>query len=109
MESIADAADPIIHLVTLDVLLEFKNFMKILIYTTQICPYCTAAKQLLSSKSLPFDEIKVDNNPNLRAEMERLSGQHTVPQIWISGSHVGGYTDLVAYDRSGRLDAMLDD
>ena len=108
MESIADAADPIIHLVTLDVLLEFKNFMKILIYTTQICPYCTAAKQLLSSKSLPFDEIKVDNNPNLRAEMERLSGQHTVPQIWISGSHVGGYTDLVAYDRIGRLEATLD-
>ena len=108
MESIANAADPIIQLVTLDVLLEFKNFMKILIYTTQICPYCTAAKQLLSSKSLPFDEIKVDNNPNLRAEMERLSGQHTVPQIWISGSHVGGYTDLVAYDRSGRLDATLD-
>ena len=71
--------------------------MKIQIYTTQICPYCTAAKQLLSSKALPFDE------------MERLSGQHTVPQIWISGSHVGGYTDLVAYDRSGRLDAMLDD
>ena len=109
MESIADAADPIIHWVTLGVLLELKDLMKILIYTTQICPYCTAAKQLLSSKALPFDEIKVDNNPYLRAEMERLSGQNTVPQIWISGSHVGGYTDLVAYNRSGRLDAMLDD
>ena len=108
MESIADAAYPIIHSVTLGVLLEFKNFMKILMYTTQICPYCTAAKQLLSSKSLPFDEIKVDNNPNLRAEMERLSGQHTVPQIWVNGSHVGGYTDLMEYDRSGHLDATLD-
>ena len=73
--------------------------MKIQIYTTQICLCCTAAKQLLSSKALPFDEIKVDNNPNLRAEMGRLSGQHTVPQIWISG-FVGGYTDLVAYDRA---------
>ena len=83
--------------------------MKIEIYTTQICPYCTAAKQLLNSKALRFDEIKVDNNPSLRAEMERLSGQYTVPQIWISGSHVGGYTDLVACDRSGRLDAMLND
>ena len=83
--------------------------MKIKIYTTQICPYCTAAKQLLNSKALRFDEIKVDNNPSLRAEMERLSGQYTVPQIWISGSHVGGYTDLVAFDRSGRLEAMLDD
>ncbi len=83
--------------------------MKIEIYTTQICPYCTAAKQLLNSKALRFDEIKVDNNPSLRAEMERLSGQYTVPQIWISGSHVGGYTDLVAFDRSGRLEAMLDD
>ena len=109
MEGIADAADPIIHSVTLGVQSELKDVMKIQIYTTQICPYCTAAKQLLSSKALPFDEIKVDNDPNLRAEMERLSGQHTVPQIWISGSHVGGYTDLVAYDRSGRLDAMLDD
>lgn len=83
--------------------------MKILIYTTQICPYCIAAKQLLNSKSLIFDEIKVDNNPSLRAEMERSSGQHTVPQIWINDSHVGGYTDLVSFDRSGRLDALIDD
>ena len=81
--------------------------MKILIYATQICPYCVAAKNLFIDKSLSFDEINVENNPNLRAEMEHLSGQQTVPQIWISGSHVGGYTDLVALDRSGRLDALI--
>lgn len=81
--------------------------MKILIYTTQICPYCVAAKNFFIDKSLSFDEIHVENDPTLRAEMERLSGQQTVPQIWISGSHVGGYTDLVALDRSGRLDALI--
>ena len=109
MEGITNAADSIIRSIIVSVQKELKGVMKILIYTTQICPYCIAAKQLLCRKALPFDEVKVDNNPNLRAEMERLSGQHTVPQIWISGSHVGGYTDLVAYDRSGRLDTMLDD
>ena len=81
--------------------------MKILIYTTQICPYCVAAKNFFIDKSLSFDEIHVENDPTLRAEMERLSGQQTVPQIWISGSHVGGYTDLVALDRSGRFYALI--
>ena len=77
------------------------------IFTTQFCPYCTMAKRLLTQKSVAFDEIDVGGKPALRAEMEEKSGRHTVPQIWIGTTHVGGCDDLHDLDRAGRLDSLL--
>lgn len=81
--------------------------MAITLYTTRFCPYCSAAKQLLNSKQLSFEEIPVDGDPDLRAQMSQRAGQRTVPQIWIGETHVGGYTDLAALERSGGLDKLL--
>lgn len=77
------------------------------LYTTRYCPYCVAAKQLLEGRQVEFTEIAVGGDRDRRAEMTRLSGQHTVPQIWIGDVHVGGYDDLAALERQGRLDALL--
>jgi glutaredoxin 3 len=81
--------------------------MAIVIYTTTFCPYCVRAKRLLDSKQVSYREIKVDNDPALRQEMTRLSGQYTVPQIWIGDRHVGGCDDLHALERSAKLDPLL--
>ena len=78
------------------------------VYTTPYCPYCIAAKELLSRKGAEFVEINVAGNRDLRAKMvERAGGRTTVPQIFIGDTHVGGCDDLYALDREGRLDAML--
>jgi glutaredoxin 3 len=76
-------------------------------YTTRFCPYCVAARRLLDAKGVTFEDIPVDGNAQLRREMSEMAGQHTVPQIWVGETHVGGYTDLAALERSGRLDALL--
>lgn len=80
---------------------------KVTIYTTQLCPYCSMAKRLLAKKGVAFNEIDVGGKPALRDEMEEKSGRHTVPQIWIGDTHVGGCDDLHALDHAGRLDPML--
>ena len=80
----------------------------VVIYSSNYCPYCTRAKHLLTSKSVEFQEINVDGNPDLRREMMVKSRQRTVPQIWIGEQHVGGCDDLFALERSGQLDSMLD-
>lgn len=77
------------------------------LYTTRFCPYCVAAKQLLKAKHVEYTEIAVDGDREKRAELARLSGQHTVPQIWIGDVHVGGYDDMAALERQGRLDPLL--
>ena len=78
------------------------------IYTTRFCPYCHAAKRLLSRKGVAFTEIDVSGDPKGRSEMvERASGRMTVPQIFIGSTHVGGYDDLYALDRAGKLDSLL--
>ncbi len=77
------------------------------LYTTPTCGYCAAAKRLLSGKGAPFQEINVAGDPARRAEMERLSGRYTVPQIFIGERHVGGCDDLFALDRAGQLDPLL--
>ncbi len=79
----------------------------VLMYTTRLCPYCMAARRLLAEKNIEYTDIAVDNKPDLRAEMTRLSGQRTVPQIWVGDHHVGGYTELAAADQSGELDRLL--
>jgi len=80
---------------------------KIVIYTTAWCPYCIRAKQLLDKKGAAFDEIAVDGQPDLRAEMTRKAGRTSVPQIWIGGTHIGGCDELHALERAGKLDALL--
>jgi glutaredoxin 3 len=78
------------------------------IYTTRYCPYCIAAKNLLSRKGVAFTEIDVSGDPKGRAQMvARANGRMTVPQIFIGSMHVGGFDDLHALDQSGRLDALL--
>lgn len=81
---------------------------KVVIYSSDWCPYCIRAKQLLASKSVSFDEIRVDGKPDVRAEMTRKAGRTSVPQIWIGETHVGGCDDLLALERAGKLDALLD-
>ncbi|HTN60007.1 MAG TPA: glutaredoxin 3 [Devosia sp.] len=80
---------------------------KVEIYTTPTCPYCHAAKSLLSDKGADYTEITV-LDPDLRAAMtERAHGRRTVPQIFIGQTHVGGYDDMAALERAGGLDALL--
>ena len=79
-------------------------------YSSGLCPYCFAAKRLLSARGVPFEEIDVDFDPGRRAEMvARASGRHTVPQIFIGEHHVGGCDELYALERAGELDALLDE
>jgi glutaredoxin 3 len=80
----------------------------ILIYTTPFCGYCRAAKTLLGNKRFEFEEIDVMLDAEKRAEMiQRARGLRTVPQIFIHGRHVGGYDELAALEREGKLDALL--
>jgi glutaredoxin 3 len=79
----------------------------VVIYTSAFCPYCAWARQMLSGKGVEFQEIRVDRNPGERGIMESRSGRTSVPQIFVGDFHVGGYDDLAAMDREGRLDPLL--
>ena len=81
---------------------------RILLYTTQFCGYCRAAKRLLGSKGLEFEEIDVAFDSEKRAEMiQRAGGLRTVPQIFVHGRHVGGYEELALLEHEGKLEAWL--
>ncbi len=77
------------------------------IYTTPYCGYCAAAKRLLAHKGVAYNEIDVSGNPALRQEMMQKSGRHTVPQIWIGATHVGGFDDIDDLEQRGKLDPLL--
>lgn len=78
------------------------------LYTTAVCPYCVAAKNLLHARGLTYREIRVDSDPAQRDTMLiRSGGRRTVPQIFINDNHIGGFDDLVAADRSGKLGEIL--
>jgi glutaredoxin 3 len=78
------------------------------IYTTRYCGYCQSAKALLTRKGLTFSEIDVTGDQEGRSQMvQRANGRMTVPQIFIGATHVGGYDDLYALDRAGRLDPLV--
>lgn len=80
---------------------------KVEIYTTQWCPYCSAAKALLDDKGVRYEEIDA-SDPEVRGAMvQRANGRRTVPQIFVGETHVGGYDDLSALDRRGQLDPLL--
>ena len=81
---------------------------KIEIYTTLFCPFCIRAKQLLESKGVTYYDTDVTARLNLRKAMtERAGGRTSVPQIFIDGQHIGGCNDLLALERSGQLDRLL--
>jgi glutaredoxin 3 len=80
---------------------------QIVVYSSDWCPYCSRAKALLVKKGVAFEEIRVDGQPQLRADMARKAGRTSVPQIWIGDYHVGGCDDLYALERSGKLDPLL--
>lgn len=77
------------------------------LYTTPVCPYCVRAKALLQRKGVSWKEVDLSTYPDARAEMQRLGGGYTVPQIWIGERHIGGCDELYALDRQGALDALL--
>jgi glutaredoxin 3 len=80
----------------------------ITLYATAVCPYCIQAERLLKAKGVTdIAKIRVDLEPGLREAMMARTGRRTVPQIYIGDVHVGGYDDLVALDRAGKLDPLL--
>ena len=79
----------------------------VIIYSTHSCSYCMRAKQLLTSKGVEFKEIFVDDDPQQLADMMRLSGRRTVPQIFINQQPIGGVDDLAALEHAGKLDQLL--
>jgi len=81
---------------------------KVIMYCTEVCPYCVRAEHLLRRKGIQdIDKIRVDLHPEQRDEMIQKTGRRTVPQIYINGEHVGGYDDMAALDQAGELDKML--
>jgi len=81
---------------------------KIEIYTSDLCPFCARAKNLLNNKGATFTEFNVDMNPALRIEMtKRAQGRTSVPQIFFDGNLIGGSDDLAALEVSGELEALL--
>lgn len=81
---------------------------KVLMYSTGVCPYCQMAERLLRQKGVAaIEKVRVDLEPERRVEMMEKTGRRTVPQIYIGDTHVGGYDDLAALDRAGRLDDLL--
>jgi glutaredoxin 3 len=79
-------------------------------YTTQVCPYCVRAKQLLQQRGVTtIEEVRVDLDPVQREHMMALTGRRTVPQIFIGDTHVGGCDDLMALDGTGNLHSLLKD
>lgn len=80
---------------------------KVIIYSKDHCSYCDWAKQLLDNKKISYQEIRVDLEPDKLAEMVRLSGRRTTPQIFINDKSIGGFDDLAALAKSGELDKLL--
>ena len=80
---------------------------RIQMYSSALCPYCTMANRLLSSKGVAVEILTVDGDAGLRAQMQTRSGRTSVPQIFIGETHVGGCDDLHALERAGKLDALL--
>ncbi|MFN5445944.1 MAG: glutaredoxin 3 [bacterium] len=81
---------------------------RVVMYSTGVCPYCNMAERLLKAKGIDeIEKIRIDLDPVQRAEMMEKTGRRTVPQIYIGETHVGGFDDLSALDREGKLDPLL--
>ena len=79
----------------------------VVLYGTRFCPFCTEARRLLTAKGFTYQDVSVDNDPELRASVMARSSRNTVPQIWIGDRYVGGYTELLALEDNGELDALV--
>ncbi|MPW43833.1 glutaredoxin 3 [Acinetobacter guerrae] len=80
----------------------------ITIYSTTMCPYCVRAKQLLERKGVEYKEINLSNEaPEVRVELMQRTKQRTVPQIFINDQFIGGFDQLYALERDGKLDPLL--
>ncbi len=80
----------------------------VVMYSTAVCPYCTMAERLLKSRGVEdIEKIRVDLEPGVREAMMQKTGRRTVPQIYIGDTHVGGFDDLSALDRAGKLETLL--
>jgi glutaredoxin 3 len=84
-----------------------RSMPKVQIYTTQYCPYCVRAKALLDKKGVAFEEIDIADDDAQWAWLAEASGQQTVPQIFVDGRPLGGFSDIDALDKQGRLDPIL--
>jgi len=80
---------------------------KVVVYSTNVCPYCVRAKTLLLRKGVEYEELNIDQDMSLMEEMMERSQRRTVPQIFIDDFHVGGYDDMAELDAEGRLDELL--
>ncbi len=79
----------------------------ITLYTTAICPYCVAAKNFLKSKGQTWSEVRIDTDPAAREKMMALARRTSVPQIFVGDTHVGGYDDMIALHREGKLEPLF--
>ena len=80
----------------------------VLMYSTGVCPYCVMAERLLKAKGVDdIEKVRIDLDPEQRAQMMQKTGRRTVPQIYIGDTHVGGFDDLSALDRAGKLEPLL--
>jgi len=77
------------------------------VYTTQFCSYCVRVKRLLGQKGVQYEEIDVARDYEKRRWLRTETGQHTVPQVFIDGKSFGGYDEIAALERQGKLDALL--
>jgi glutaredoxin 3 len=80
---------------------------QVTIYTRPFCGYCSRALSLLQEKDADFTEIEAGMDPELRREMIQRSGRATFPQIFVGDTHIGGYDDMAALERAGKLDSLL--
>ena len=82
---------------------------RVQVYTAASCPFCVRAKRLLAARGIPFDEIDVGEDAELRAELVQRTGRRTVPQIFIDGRSIGGYEELAALDARAELAPLVED
>ena len=80
---------------------------EITIYSTAVCPYCVAAKNFLKSKGQAWTEVRIDLDPAEREKMMALTRRTSVPQIFVGDVHVGGYDDMMALHRAGKLEPLF--
>lgn len=82
---------------------------KVVLYGNETCPYCGAARMLLTKKGIDYADISLTGNPDLKAQIAERAGRTSVPQIFVGDTHVGGFDDLYELDKSGGLDKLLAD
>lgn len=80
---------------------------EVTLYSTAICPYCVAAKNFLKSKGVAWNEVRIDLDPEAMRRMRERTARTSVPQIFVGDTHVGGYDDMMALHRQGRLEPLL--